>query len=1505
MYLRKPLVQRGTRRRHPHRCHERVPTATRSAPLWSSGSGGGGSDFARYTEAELADTVFTAPLPTEAHPAPVEQRLASSFPLAASTAATGAQRHRRRRSLHCGNEVSSLPPTRAILNHLNSSLWLQVLACLHRRGALSSEDYAGAIRYLPAFTYRPLMPWLWTSPASSIPEGAAQHSNASHRNSEAESWPAAWNRTGGKVGKLDWQAEVHSKPPLATSATTCRPAAPLAPPAPAPLTAYTVTDMSTAAPAQWADIATSVVRSELGEAPPATAMELLKIWHGLFFALRSHTVWASTPEQLRDCAHPQIMRMFECFYADVKSYSRLFRPNEALGAGVASSEELQLQQWRDDVTTEVAVRTLTPPILLRNLRSLYRLHRNSAMLFAELYAMCIKEEEAHLHLQAFRATSLGSAPAEEGHQPITRTQRQKLTTTALLMDVDLAAYYATLPGRRHSGLSDAGEQWSATLQHLRFLLPRVHLLQCARAQRVSLASSKNIADEAVWQPWRQVASIIMNVCVWVSNNNGEAERCADALRCTIETLRCMCAQSSTAGRGSACKLLTPPTSRDVSCFISCLVEAARDSMRAKAAQLHYGPMDGLLGVYLLSVAVSAVVPASVPSHKSRAECQQTGNGVSLPSANATDGAVELLQRLRLLFHASKSTPREVWAALHRFPGARNAARYGLVTVGYRLFSDCVVPLASQPKSIVSAWRLWGRLRAWATEVGRPLGLRGEAASVLWKVRWLQEQDRAPSALWPRHSTDSDNSAASALLRRLTSGGVKARGDAGYGAPETSTQASPVSWRCGCGFENGPTSASAYPFDVSSLACAACVLRTLAPLSWECPSCHAVACSGVSVPYCLRCEAAHPLADQLCLDIKAPNAFGARACGVASCKGRSPLGTVALRRQSNLRMSTLCPTAPPPLLSAWGAAGGVARCCWDCGRVCDSAPANVGGVDVAPLSSTSAAPFRYSDKDALLDSLRKDDHSLRVEDAGTLVYVCSDCHAISAGPHGASSLSVPGNAPAPMEGVKASECDIARCSLCGSTEPGYYTTAFSWACNCGARNAALHAYCHACSRAAQQPAVTCTHCSHAQPVRADAAGEESRGECERCHHPHPRALAAIHQHRLVRCPACQGRVLSTSLQCPHCASTAVAAVAALLPTEADQPWVCHHCGTAHAIRGSMDGELRPPAHLAGVSSSRAPLQLLLTHADDDCCTTCSTRRLPAATWERGRLWGCSKCGEPHNCGLACRRCCALAPGVPGGEVYVWRCAACDAYHPSWETQCQTTGCGARKGTVGAYQRFCYSPWRCAECGGVTLSSHAAACASCGTETPLPLRDTPCTYADACATAANAEKRGANAEAHDSAHAHEEETTTEVDECADGGVQKTSGGACATRSTSPADPLRVQPPQHAETTQVSRLAEVEALLLQAAAHPTPPLLTCPLDTAVVEAVSPTSRWPRRSGGTSAQGGELAGGLAMAATDPTHRNSAATGGDIGGAGFTPEPWEDAYAAMVTSYCGRCDAG
>ncbi|GET85754.1 hypothetical protein, conserved [Leishmania tarentolae] len=1499
MYLRKPLVQGGVLRCHPHRCHGRAPAVAASLPLSSSGTGAGvGSDFACYVEAEFTDALFGAPSAGGVGTTGVKPQLTSStsvMPAAApATAPVGGRKrhHRWRRSLHCGGDVASLPPTHAILNHLNSSLWLQVLVRLHSRRALSGEDCAGALRHLPAFTYRPLMPWLWnaatlSTSAEAVRPSCRNHCSEGNRSSAVENFWSAQDRSQDKV---DRHTEVHRCVSPAAPAMSCRPAAPPAPPVAAPVTVYTVTDMSTAAPGQWTGIAASVVKSAFANSPPVTVKELLKVWHDLFFALRSHALWTGTPEQLRDSVHPQLMLLFKCFYADVRRHSQISSVREGADIELVTSEEVPLQQRRDDVIAEVVVRTLTPPILLRKLRILYRQHRNSAILFAELFASCVEEEETFVCLRSLHARCPGDIAAPDAAQPTERTGRQQLTTTALLMDVDLAAYYATLPGRRYSGLSDAGEQWAVTLRHLRFLLPRVQFLQrCRKAQSVSLTPSGSTPEDGIWQPWRQIVSILMNVCVWVSNDNAEAERFGDALRCTVETLRNMSAQSLTPGHGGVHKLLAPPTAHEVSTFISCLVTAARESMRTKAAQLQYGPTDGLLGVYLLSVAVAVVIPASARSRKSTADCQQTDDGVRTPITDADEEAAELLHRLRLLVHPSKSTPQEVWAALRRSPTVGEAARYGLVTVGYHLFSECLMPLVSQPKVFLTTQRLWGRLRAWATEIGRPLGLHGEPISVLWKLRWLQQQqqqqNRAPSTLQSHLPADEAIKVASALLAQLTVDRVQADSDS-VATHITTAPSSPVSWRCGCGFENESISTGVHPGDAFSVACVSCVLRTLTPLSWECTSCHNVTSSGVYLPYCLRCGEAHPLVSHLGILVQTPNVRDAHMCGATSSKGHPHMGAVTLRRQRERPKSALVSTSTPPLSKARVATNDVVRCCWDGGHARMGASVDAGEAHVASRSCQNAAQDRLSEASDALEE----------EGPGAVVYVCSDCHFISAVPYSAALPKTPDGAPAAVFSTTS-------CRSCGTTEPGYYTAAFTWACGCGAYNSALHAYCHACSRAAQQPTVTCTHCNHAQSVRGAPVVARRGDACDRCHYPHPRVLASVAQHRLVRCPACQGRVPSTSVQCPHCACTAVAAVHALLSTEADQPWLCHHCGTTHAVRDRADGQLSTPVHLTAPSSSQALLPFLL-RAEDGYCTACGTRRLPATTWERGRLWGCHECGEPFNSELACRRCAALAPGVPVDTVFVWRCLMCNAYYPSWERHCRTAGCGGRRGAEDVCARLCYSPWTCAECGEVTLSSHAVSCTTCGTEPPTSLRSTPCKYGHACGTtaaetaAACSTCQSGSGETNCSARTHEQRIMPQSLTDANGDVQKTSAGVCAAVPPSPSDPPSALSPADALTAQDSRLAEVETFLLQAAAHPSLPLVTASLDMAMMKAVPSTSPLSHRSGDASAQASELAGVSAKPLTDPTHRDGVPPSGADGIPVLAVEPWEDAYASMVVSF-------
>ncbi|KAK7198074.1 hypothetical protein NESM_000763100 [Novymonas esmeraldas] len=1168
MFTRVPLILR----RRPRQLHTRRPHPPAPPPPSTTT----GSDFACYTDAELQDRLWAASAAAEGSP---------SLP------------RRQWRSLHSGADVPALPASHAILNHVNSAVWLQVLPRLHERGALSSDDCAGAMRYVSAFTYRPIMPWLWRS--SALP-AAHQHADNSGGSTSAAS------TTGLEAEVYDNMTLValersrgaaHTSTTGDTTATPC--------------TRYIAADLGVAHPAQWATVAAGVVASAVASASTVSLQDVIKAWQDALFAVRLHAVWAGTPEDLHESAHPQLMSLFTAFYADVR------RHRQRTQRGDACADEQPQQRRRhdgEDVATVVEVHTLTPPILLRKLRSLYRTHHGSSALFAELYALCVQGEEEEVHVRLHRAPASDAA----GNAAAPRdTLRRHLTTTALLMDVDLATYYATLAGRRHSGHGDAGAQWEATLQHLRFQLPRVHLQQRCLAATAAAAGAHDTT--VVWQPWQQIAAVVANVCVWVSNNNKEAERCCDVLRCLTDALSSLCAAATTADAtsgGSVHTLLGAPTSGDVAAYVSHWMDAARASMRAKAAQLQYGPTDGLLGVHLLSVAVAAVLPpaASAPEAAER---------------NTDDAASALTQRLRLLSHHTKSTPTHVWAALRRSPGVAEATRHGLVTVGSRLFSECVVPLAKQPQTLATAQRVWRCLRAWATEVGRPLDLCGEAVSVLWLLRWARERGRTDAVGSSPSHTVADPSA---VLHTLTA-----------------TDSATVSWRCGCGFDNSaaPTTPGHHAgVEASSMACTACVLRHLSPTSWECPSCHTASTSGVCVPYCLHCGEAHPR-----LSAGAHNAV---TCAVPEHGGAAALSTDT----------------------------GSVQCCWDCGHLSSEAPvpcAAAGGVEEGADESCDTLP------------------------AEALVYVCSSCSAISAaGPHAAAQRQDTCGA----DGA----CSGTHCSSCGSTEPGYYTAAFTWMCGCGAGNSALHAYCHACSRAAQVPTVTCTHCHHAQRVSGGGGGGRG-GACERCGHPHPRQLAAVRTHRLVRCPACHGRAPPDCRECPHCESTAVAAVAPLLPTEADRPWLCHRCGATHPVRDAADGRLCEPVHLAATASLRVAVPLPHDDRDDRCCTACGTPRLHATVWESGRLWACDECGAAGNMGLACRQCAALAPGLDASDVYVWCCAACGGHHPGWERRCTTPGCGAHRDD-DACARLPYAPRTCAECGDVSLAVHTATCAGCG-------------------------------------------------------------------------------------------------------------------------------------------------------------------------------------------------
>lgn len=1347
MYVRRPLVQRTPQQRRVRRWSVASLNTTDAAAAT------GASDFDAYVQSECGSALFD--VPSASGPSPTVHRL------------------------HSGSAVAALPPSHAVLNHTNSAVWLPVLTALHQRGALSSSDCASAIRFLPAFTFRPLLPWLW-APARTV-AGCATRCGAEEGGTDSA--------TGRRQRSADMRtpeerdevaAEVYNNMSLVALELARR--APPMPTTPVSVPACTIADLSTAAPERWSAMARSLAAALV---PTVPRPERLQLWHDILFTLRSHAVWDPTACQLRSVAHSHLLDVFSAFYADMRGHEK--QGESTRGSDLARGTAVAAAATSALPATAPQVVTLAPPILLRKFRALYRQHRHSAMLFAELYASCVVHEEQSVGWRG------GSTAEDIPQQP---------RVTALLMDVDLAVYYATLPGRRHCGLGTPADQWAATLHHLRFLLPRLLVMQ-----RCQACLSLPAAVKDAWQPWRRVAAALMNVCVWVENNNREAERCCAALRATVDALRHLYSESAserTRIDAAVHSFHESPTTEEVSLFVTILMRAAADSMAAKALQLHYGPTDGLFGIQLLSVAVAAVLPQpQQPQHKFASHGaawaeEKTRNATASTTGAATAiTADDVLHRLHLLTFPTKSAPHLVWAALRRTPHVTTAARYGLVTTGYRIFSDCVVPQAGQTATAATARRLLDGLCDWASIVGRPLGLRGRQVYALWQLRWTQAQKKIDS-----HAAKDT----AAVLQRLSTGRSSS-------SSSSSDAQRGLGWVCGCGFRNEGPGEGEGEKSVSS-SCVSCVLRTLTPHAWECPSCHTVASSGVHVPYCLHCGEAHP----------SQPAAVRNASAAQHHRESHHAGVVTLLSDG----------------VGWREKGAATSCCWDCG--CDLNESTVCSSNAGKGCTTAVSAPDAEEEERRVDGAA----------SNGLVYVCNSCESVTI------------KAPALAGPLSAAPADPPSCSTCSSHEGGYYTAAFTWTCGCGATNAALHNYCHVCSKAAQQPTMTCPQCRH---TCADVAA----ARCAHCSFPHPRRLAAVEATRLVRCPACQGHVPSTSRRCQHCGSTTVSAVVALLPTVADQPWPCLRCGHHHDVRSAETGALLPPPHIqqrAGVSDVLLPPTVAALAADmkgsggaiatashpENCCTQCGTRRVAPSTWEAGRLWSCTACGEHYNTGAACRRCATLALGVPAAHVHVWRCGGCGSDHPSWERTCLTPGCRCSAQDSSAAV-LCYSPWECPACGGVTLSSHAGCCASCGASTPADVSAASCTAASCAAT-----RNTSSSLSETSAEERMEQESDRV-----------------------ASVLRQQQQQSTAAVDApTRLAQVEAFLLQAAATDAP-LHASVMDNEIVRKATVTSLWPAVGASTNQTG-------VAAGAPPVDLLALPDSGE--------EAWEDAYRAAVLSF-------
>lgn len=1224
MYTRRPPIARGQCFRLPQRCRDRAaslrssscsntaaPAPVLSAPATAAAAASPSrqshpplhrcTDFAAYIAAECTDLSFSPAVVSPGLPStPVDSTLTAS---AASPVAPRSC-HSCSSHLRSGANIASLHPNRAVLNQLNRAVWLQVLPLLNARGALSREDCTGAIRYLPPTIYRPLLPWLWGSSdmAAALPQMASclPSSTESITTSAPHQLKKSLHECTSTETMVVSAASTAPRPPV-----SCHRDASARSGGEAPSEKLDIAHLAVADPSTWCRI----IQRLLAETLPTSASRQarLHLWHQCFFSMLQHSFWSSSPGTVSTRLHPQLLEVLQRFYEDVR------RSNAASSWTTASGEAPAL-----------ILRTYTPPIILRKLRGLYQ-HHHLYLLYTNLYMFCMEKEEELTTIAA--ATDGGSGGVDRHDCSCIRgnggPSSLPLQTTALLMDVDLMVYFAAAPGRRRNGLRHPPEQWHLTLKYLVFIVPRV-----LRVQRCLAARGGRSAEE-LQQPWRRIASVVMNVGVWVENNNAEGERCAAAMRCSMAAYFSATASSCSSRADRGDKAAGTPSFYS---FVSVLMETSRQSMLAKAKQLRYGPVDGLMDVYLLSVVAEVL----------RITAQRLDAGGGSRSIDEDDDDNSILAVVHRVFHESKQTPSSLWAALHRHPDAGAAARYGLVVLGYRLFRDGVVQLGGSPATMTTALRLWRRLCSWVNCVGHPLQLSEKAVGQLWRHRLLQDHQK---------EKESDATSPSKIFAALQASS----------ALTAAAESASTTWDCGCGVSNvapwRDAGAEAVEIEYGSAACVACVLQTLKAGSWECPECHAVAEGGSSsmyTPYCISCGATHPA---LAADAR-------ELCGSSSRK-RSDEGmpvVVLLRTAPQLHQhdytesgchkeSAVQESVEPKRLP----------CSWDTGEICDDCS--------------------FRDQAA-------------AESVEVLCFVCNSCSSIT--PSTTADHDLPGTA------GDGGEAASPQCSACGSGD-GYFTRNYQWHCGCGAANAALHRHCTKCSKAAHRLIYQCPSC---QCERHAAA----TGACGRCSAAPPQLTAAATANRLVRCPNCQFHLSRTAHRCSHCGSEAVGAVSAILPTEADQPWSCHHCGHAHSLRDAAGATL-PPSDTAVQASAIAAA------AATERCKRCRTPRIPASIFEKWRPWRCGECGTAENTAMACRSCQALPRGVPQHEVSLWLCSICNRRHASWEASCSTSGCGGQQPPLRqSPQRWCYSPWACPTCGGVSRSSHLAACEYCRSATP---------------------------------------------------------------------------------------------------------------------------------------------------------------------------------------------
>lgn len=592
-------------------------------------------------------------------------------------------------------------PGRCLLSPGNSPAWAPIMDSLRARGALTPSDRAAAQVFLAAATYQDIFPWLWDG---ALPAGSSQEATLERPTTAAAAIPP---------------------PATAVSAAAATAAAVSVDPETA------IKDLRSVTPEQWAALVTAATAT--ATATTGDGLLVLQRWQNVLFAVAANPAFATSTELLR-AAHGAFLCIVDRYYAACVAAQAAVplprkAPTPALGRFAAAS---------DPAASRFSV-TRMPPMLLRRMKRHYRAH--FALLdYAVLVERVVCGEEAVVAAMEGQVAAALTGAAREVPDAFPRH-----LSTAVLDEDELFLFYITIPGRREAGL-EWEPQWEHTLRHGAFAFARLFRTRLLTAPVAQLqahyseaAAAAAAAEAAGLEVVRSAAGMLMNVCVWVRNNNAEGDRFLSATRLILATYL------DTADR-------TLPAGQAVDAaqawrLVRVLREAGFAAMVAKAERLQFACSPGLLAVATAATALEILRP---------------------------DGdSVITLRDIGILLSESKPGTAAVWAAATGHTSARAASRYGLVAVGLRLMRAVVAaasaPVRTLPRSATG--RVGQELREWCREVGRPLRLAAAEMEALWHGQ-LPDSD------------DLGGSASRAAWSALFAG---------------ATAASRASWLCGCGF----------------------------------------------------------------------------------------------------------------------------------------------------------------------------------------------------------------------------------------------------------------------------------------------------------------------------------------------------------------------------------------------------------------------------------------------------------------------------------------------------------------------------------------------------------------------------------------------------------------------------------------------------------------------------------------------------------------------------------